>query len=460
MNKQTLTELINSLMSTGGDFGELFYENTKEKTFNYIDNKLDKVSIDYSKGLGIRLALNNDVYYASTNNLNIDSLKTTINELKSNIDDQVKFIDIELLPLKSYSNKCLISHDKMLDEDKKSLLKEFNDLIRTKSDRIKQVSLNLSEVDNDITIVNHTGLYKRNKKMNTRFTINISFSDGDKTSTSSYSFGNNGGYELINKEEIISKIDELIKLGLDKLNASNCIGKEMPVVIASGFGAVIFHEACGHALEATSVADHLSVLSDKLNKPIASKKVTLIDDGTIEGAWGSNNIDDEGNKTQKNVLIKNGKLTHYLVDTINNRKMNLKVNGCSRRNNYLYPPTSRMSNTYLLPGNDKIEDMIKSIDLGLYCKSLGGGCVSTETGDFNFNVTDAYMIRNGKLAECVKSASLIGNTIDILNNVEMISDDLKLDNGYCGSISGWVPVTIGQPTIKVSKIMVGGENND
>ena len=183
----------------------------------------------------------------------------------------------------------------------------------------------------------------------------------------------------------------------------------------------------------------------------------MIDDGTIPNAWGSNLIDDEGNRTKKNILIENGVLKNFLVDKIHEKTMNMTSNGCGRRESYQYAPTSRMSNTYLKPGTDKVEDMIKSIKLGVYCQRMSGGSVNPATGDFNFAVATARLIENGKLTKMIKGITLIGNSKDILKNVEMISSDLKLESGYCGSKSGSIYVTIGQPTIKVSKILVGGK---
>jgi TldD protein len=231
----------------------------------------------------------------------------------------------------------------------------------------------------------------------------------------------------------------------------------MPVIIGPGFGAVIFHEACGHGLEATSVAPKLSIFTNLINRQVGTEKVTLIDDATLKGEWGSNIIDDEGAKTKKNILIENGVLKDFLIDRYSTILMNNKSNGCGRRESYEYAPTSRMSNTYLAPGTDSIEDMIKSIKHGIYCKKLSGGQVNTTTGDFNFGVDAAYEIIDGKLGERIKGVTLIGNGKDILNQVEMVGNDLNLGDGYCGSKSGMIPVTCGQPTIKVSKILVGGK---
>ena len=213
-------------------------------------------------------------------------------------------------------------------------------------------------------------------------------------------------------------------------------------------------------MEAAATANNQSVLAGKIGEKIASDKVTIIDDGTIDNLWGTSNIDDEGELTRKNILIENGVLVNYLNDEIDNRKLNMTLTGSSRRENYRFSPVSRMNNTYLKPGTDKIEDMIKSIDFGLYAAGLGGGSVNPETGEFNFACETAYMIRDGKIAECVKGATLIGTTLDILKNVEMVSDNLEYGVGNCGASSGWIPVTIGQPTVKISSILVGGEQGD
>ena len=189
---------------------------------------------------------------------------------------------------------------------------------------------------------------------------------------------------------------------------------------------------------------------------VASKVVTAIDDGTIPNGWGSNNIDDEGNKTNRTVLIKNGILTNYLIDDFNGRRMGMKGNGASRRQSYAFEPTSRMSNTYIAAGKSSVDEMIKSVKLGLYAKSLGGGSVNPTTGDFNFAVDEAYMIRDGKVAEMVKGATLIGNGADILMKIDMVGSDVKRAQGMCGAASGSCPVDVGQPTIRVSEITVGG----
>ena len=241
-----------------------------------------------------------------------------------------------------------------------------------------------------------------------------------------------------------------------KAIAKECPSGKMPVIIGNGFGGVIFHEACGHSLEATSVAKGLSVFSGKKGTKIASSIVSAVDDGTILGAWGSGNIDDEGNKTQRNLLIKNGILNSYLVDNFNGRRMGEKGNGATRRQSYKFEPTSRMSNTFILPGKSTPEEIIAATKFGLYAKSMGGGSVNPATGEFNFAVNEGYIIEDGKIAYPVKGATLIGSGKDTLLKIDMVGNDLKRAQGMCGSSSGSIPADVGQPTIRVSEMTVGG----
>ena len=240
------------------------------------------------------------------------------------------------------------------------------------------------------------------------------------------------------------------------VNAGYCPAGVMPVAIDNGFGGVIFHEACGHSLEATGVAYGRSQFAGKLGQKIANEKVTAIDDGTIPGAWGSINIDDEGTPAQKNVLIENGVLKSYMIDKFNGRRMGMPSTGNARRQSYAYTPTSRMTNTYIAPGTDKNEDIIASIEYGLYCKEMGGGSVNPVTGEFNFAVSEGYMIRNGKICEPVRGASLVGKGSQVIQDIDMVGTDLEMGQGMCGSSSGSVPTNVGQALIRVSSITVGG----
>ncbi|MBQ4253288.1 MAG: TldD/PmbA family protein, partial [Erysipelotrichaceae bacterium] len=249
---------------------------------------------------------------------------------------------------------------------------------------------------------------------------------------------------------------ETAQAALTLLDARECPAGKMPVIIGNGFGGVIFHEACGHPLEASSVAKGLSIFSGKKGTRIASDVVSAYDDGTIDGGWGSGNVDDEGNKTKRTLLIKDGILNSYLIDNFNGRRMGEKGNGACRRESYKYEPTSRMSNTFIANGKSNPEDIIAATPFGLYAKSMGGGSVNPATGEFNFAVNEAYIIENGKISYPVKGATLIGSGKDILLNVDMVGNDLKRAQGMCGASSGSSPADVGEPTIRVKEITVGG----
>ena len=457
MKKDRLEIILENMLSTGGDFAEIFIEDKKTTVYNYIDSNLDGFSINYSSGLGFRLAKENKVYYAATNNFTNKNINNLVDTLKSNINDKVIYNYVSLERLKKYKNNSK-THYK--PEDIKKLFNELDYKIRSKESKINQVSIVLQNVNQNVTIARENGLYKSEDRQRTRLYITIIFKDSELTCDNTYSFGKSTSLDLLDEIDFDLVIDNLIKEGLDKLYARPCIGGQMPVIIENGFGGVIFHEACGHAMEATSVADEISVLSNDLGNKIANEKVTIIDDGTLDKQWGSTKIDDEGKETRCNRLIEKGVLTGFLIDEINNRKMKMRPTGSSRRESYLFAPTSRMNNTYLEKGTDTLKDMIKDIKLGLYAKKMGGGSVSPETGDFNFACDLAYMIRDGKISECVKSASLIGNCKDILKNVTMVGDNLEHGQGMCGSISGSVPVNVGMPRIKVKSIIVGGEKGE
>jgi TldD protein len=230
----------------------------------------------------------------------------------------------------------------------------------------------------------------------------------------------------------------------------------MPVIIGNGFSGVIFHEACGHLLETTSVAKKASVFHDQMGEMIASPIVSAVDDGTMANEWGSINIDDEGMPTQRTQLIKDGQLTNFLVDRIGAQQTGYARSGSGRRESYKFAPASRMRNTFIEPGDARMDDMIASIDKGIYASHMGGGSVQPGTGEFNFAVTEGYYIENGKIQYPVKAATLISTGPKVLKEISMIGQDFSLACGMCGSISGAVPTTVGQATLKVDDILVGG----
>ena len=453
--KQELEKYLQKCLSTGVDFAEIFLEESNYKTIKLSDEVIQNVYSDYIKGIGIRICLKDKTVYGCTNNIqNIDNI---ITRLISNFSEKPIKKNINLQEKVIYKDDIKIPHNKYSITNKKNLLYNINAIARKESEKVNQVEVKLVEEDEKIIIANTNNLYTEDNRTLTRLSITTFVKENDKIEKAYIAPGFKKGYEFIDDVNIEQMTKETVHNALEKLSAKECPSGEMPVIIGNGFGGVIFHEACVHSLEATSVAKGSSVFSNMLGKTIASPKVTIVDDGTLKHEWGSLNIDDEGAPTRRNILIKEGVLTSYLIDYINSKIMKSQPTSSGRRESYKFSPTSRMTNTFLLPGTDKIEDMISSIKYGLYAKNLGGGSVNTSTGDFNFAVNEAYLIENGHITTPVKGASLIGNGSEIIKRVSMVSDDLKLGTGMCGSISGNIPVTVGQPTIKVDKILVGGK---
>ena len=455
MEKKDYEELLSLAISTGADFAEIYEECGKTTSYQVLDSKLDNISTDTTRGIGIRLIKGDEYYYTSTNDIRKANIKKIIKSLNKIFNEKIDK-KIVLNTLEEYYPKIKIPHEKYPIEKKKDYLIEMDKKIREISNQISQVSLSLLEDDKEYIIANSNGKFVKSRNCVTRYMCTTFAKDKNNIESEFTDFAQPTGYEFLEKDLQTQSINTA-KVAIEKLKAEDFKGGELPVIIAPGFGAVIFHEACGHGLEATRVAPKTSIFSNDLGNMIATTKVTLIDDGTIPNAWGTNLIDDEGNPTQKNILIEDGVLKSFLVDEFHKKKMNMSSNGCGRRESYNYPPTSRMSNTYLKPGNDTLDDMLKGIKLGVYCEKMSGGTVNPTTGDFNFSVETARLIENGTVTKRIKGITLIGNSKEILKNVEMVSSDLELGSGYCGSKSGMIYVTIGQPTIKVSKILVGGK---
>jgi len=244
---------------------------------------------------------------------------------------------------------------------------------------------------------------------------------------------------------------------LTNLRAKPAPAGTMPVVVGNGFGGIIFHEALGHLLETTSVAKKASVLSDKLGEKVASDCVTYIDDGTTPHGWGSQEFDDEGRPTERTVLIENGVLKSYMVDRLGSLLTGYRPTGSGRRQDYTFAPTSRMRNTFIAPGTTPKEKLFEGIEFGLYTADMGGGQVRPGSGEYNFAVKEGYIIRHGRIEEPVRGAMLVGKGPESIQKVVAVSDDLETGPGMCGSLSGSLPVEVGQPHLLISELVVGGQ---
>jgi len=462
ISREVASMVLAKCLITGGDFAEIFEEDTISNSISLIDKKVENALGGRSYGIGIRIFKGFKSVYAYTNDNSLSSLLDTAYKaalaLGSLKEEKIVVLNNEV----NYKNLHNISlYPNAVDYDKKiKVMKEAYNSAKDYSNYISQVNVTYLDKDQKVLIANSEGLYTEDRRVRTRLGISAIASNGSEKQTGFEGPGRLKGFEMFEEIDPEYYGKEAARVAHTMLHAKNCPAGNMTVAIDNGFGGVIFHEACGHSLEATSVAKGNSVFSDKLGQQIASTKVTAIDDGTLANHWGSANIDDEGNPTQKNVLIENGILKSYMIDKLNGRRMGMEATGSSRRQSYKFAPTSRMTNTYIAAGEDNPEDIIKSIDHGLYAKKMGGGSVNPVTGEFNFAVSEGYIVKNGQIQEPVRGASLIGKGSEVLMNIDMVGNNLKQAQGMCGSVSGSIPTNVGQPMIRVKDITVGGRTEE
>lgn len=463
LNQEQLETLLSYALKSEADFAEIFEEETSKESVSMVNDDVQDVNHALISGAGIRLYKGNQSVYAHTNEMDMTNLKNLIDDLRDAIGRKEEGPRVILHPEEVTDiHKVEVSPLEASLEEKISLMKRAADAARAKDERIVKAMTSIANVEQKVQISNSDGRLVRDTRHRTRLACTAYASENGKMQQGTASPGASRGLEFYREGDARPEAigEEAARTALVLLSAKPAPSGYMPVIIDNGFGGVIFHESCGHSLEATAVAKNQSVFSGKKGTQIASSKVTAIDDGTIPNAWGSQNVDDEGNPQRKRVLIQDGILTEYMIDQLNGRRMHAPSSGSGRRESYKYEPTSRMSNTYIAAGTDKKEDMFKDIQFGLYAKKMGGGSVNPNTGEFNFGVNEAYLIEDGEITVPVHGAMLIGSGKEILMNIDMVSDNLERAQGMCGSVSGSIPTDVGQPAIRVSGITVGGTDHE
>ncbi|MBR2990066.1 MAG: TldD/PmbA family protein [Solobacterium sp.] len=461
LEKKQLEHYLSECMKSEADFAEIYEELEHSEAIKALNGKTEDVNQVITAGIGIRLYKELESVYAYTNDTSEDSVISLIHDLRDALGSCDKDAAVNLQEvLYENRNPVEIDYESVSLEEKTELLKRANNAAFGTDPRIVKVQTELLNVKQEVQIANSEGRLIRDTRVRTRLMTTAFASENGNLQSGGDRPGAGMGLEFYRTVTPEESGREAARVALVNLAAKDCPSGKMPVIIDNGFGGVIFHEACGHSLEATSVARGMSVFSGKLGTKIAADCVSAVDDGTIPNAWGSQNIDDEGNFQKRRVLIENGILKSYMIDRLNGRRMNMDSTSSSRRESYRFEPTSRMTNTFILPGNDSFEELFEGIERGLYAKKMGGGSVNPQTGEFNFAVNEGYLIENGKISYPVRGASLIGNGAEILKSIDRVCSNLKTGQGMCGSLSGSIPTDVGQPTIRVSSITVGGTANE
>ena len=457
LSKNTISKIVDCGDSQGADFTEVFVEESLSSSINMLDQKIDEISSLNSFGIGVRLIYMGQAYYGYSSDPKEDNLiKLTKNLGKFREDFKSRQTNMFNKQCFEDNHHIAINPETVCKSERVTLLRKINELTRNQGSSIKQVRASMVEKKRVILIANSEGLWTEDTRNYSRMGLSAVAEKKDGPQTASDSPGVLGGYEFFKDLDLRELAESIAHTAIRMSTAGYINGGKMPVIIGNGFGGVIFHEACGHPLETEAIRKNASPFCNKIGQVVGKPILNAIDDGTIANKWGSCNVDDEGTPSQKTILIENGILKNYLSDRIGSEQVGIPKSGSARRESYKFAPVSRMRNTFIAEGNDKIEDMLKSIKYGLYAKKMGGGSVNPGTGEFNFSVQEGFAIRNGKISEPVRGATLIGKGFDILPEISMISDDLDLAAGMCGAASGWVPTTVGQPTLKIDSILVGG----
>lgn len=452
-----LEAALEKALSSGGDYAEIFAENTLTNRLNLVDGRVETVLGNCSCGIGVRVFKGTRSVYASSSGLQAENLMAAAARAAAAIGQGEAGARPQLID-RVYPNihPFMQIGSSMAPAHKIEIIREAYAAARDYSPQISQAQVGLSDIDRNILIATSDGVRLTDRQVRTRLFVSAVASEGTDNQTGTEGPGALAGYELFDTVSPAETGRSAARQAVTMLSAGYCPAGRMTVAIDNGFGGVIFHEACGHSLEAEAVSRNMSQFAGKLGQQIASPKVTAIDDGTIPNAWGSVNFDDEGVPTQRKVLIENGILKSYMVDKLNGRRMGLAANGSSRRQSYEYAPTSRMTNTFIAPGDSSDEEIIASMDHGLYAKKMGGGSVNPVTGEFNFAVSEGYIVRHGQICEPVRGGSLIGKGSEILMEIDMVGKNLARGQGMCGASSGSIPTDVGQPMIRVREITVGG----
>ncbi len=464
LQPDTFTSLLQRAKSGGADFAEVYVERWRRRFLRTIDSQVEEATSGIELGAGIRLFFGKDVVYGYTNDLGDAALRELLDTLirlrggSGGTPDAGGRggIDLRRADIGSDPHAPAVAFDRHDKRWRLERLRELDAGARTDS-AVKQVEGRLSEWEQDVTVVNSDGAWVDDRRVRTRLVAHVIASDGTETQTSHHGPGLSVGLELLEQYPPEEVGREAARRALTNLRARKAPAGTMPLVIGNAFGGVIFHEALGHLLETTAVARNASALSGMLGKQIASEVVTYVDDGTIPHAWGSSRFDDEGAATERTVLIEKGVLKSYMVDRWGALATGLRPTGSGRRQDYTFAPTSRMRNTFVTNGSTPKESLFEGIEYGLYAKSLGGGQVRPGSGEYNFAVSEGYLIRNGEISEPVRGAMLVGKGPETIKRVVAVSGDQSNEPGMCGSLSGSIPTEVGQPHLLVSEIVVGGE---
>ena len=458
MDRDRVEQVVADALADADD-GELFLEYTQSESVAFDDGRLRNAAFDTAQGFGLRAVSDEATGYAHASELSEDAIRRAAETVKAVTSGHSG--TAAMAP--PGTNKALYSDANPLGEvsfeDKVKLMTDIDAYARGLDPRVKQVTVSLSGEWQAVQIIRGDGARTADIRPLVRLNVGIVAADGDRMETGGHGTGGRMGYHsYIDPSQWKAQVEEALRQALVNLDSVPAPAGEMSVVLGPGWPGILLHEAIGHGLEGDFNRKKTSAFAGLMGERIASPGVTVVDDGTITDRRGSLTIDDEGTPTERTVLIEDGILKGYMQDRLNARLMGMKPTGNGRRESFAHAPIPRMTNTYMLSGEHEPEEMLKSVKKGLYAINFGGGQVDITSGKFVFSASEAYLVEDGKVGAPVKGATLIGNGPDCLTKVRMIGNDMKLDPGVgtCGKDGQGVPVGVGQPTLLIDNLTVGG----
>ena len=458
IEEDVLSRVLATALTTGGEFAEVFAEDKRSSSAHLDDGRIEELGSGRNRGAGIRVVAGDTTGFAHTADLSeqglLDAARAAAAAARGG-GGGVRTVDLTRSTVNSQPVRT--RPQDIAKADKISLLERANEVARSQGSAIKQVSASYADSRRLVLVANSEGLLASDDQTRTLFVVGVVASGDAGMQTGRRSVGHTMGFELFDHYQVDDLAVDAARQALTKLAARPAPSGSLPVVIGKGGGGVLFHEACGHGLEADHIQKNVSVFAGRVGEQVASPLVTLVDDATVANEWGTFAIDDEGTPAQRNVLIENGVLTDYMWDRLRARKEGRSLSGNGRRQSYAHLPMVRMTNTYLMNASGSADDIVADTPAGVYVASLGGGQVNTATGDFVFGMTEAYLIEDGKITEPLRQGNLIGNGPKVLELIDAVADDFEFGPpGTCGKDGQGVPVGDGVPTLRVSALTIGG----
>lgn len=457
VEQNVLERVLGAALERGGDFAEVFVEDRATSSAVLDQRRVEELSSGRDRGAGIRVVVGDTTGFAHTADLSEPGLLAAAHAAAAVARGGGGGVrEIALGSFMDYPTHAATLPGDVDKARKIELLLHADDVARSEGSSISQVQVGLGDSTRRFVVANSEGIYAADHQVRTRFNISCVASGDSGMQTGYRPVAGTMGFEMLTLDIIADAARGAARQAITKLDARPAPSGDLPVVLAGGSGGILFHEACGHGLEADAILKQASVYTGKVGQRVASPLVTLVDDGTVVGEWGYLAIDDEGRPGARNVLIENGVLTDYMWDYLRARREGRVSSGNGRRQSYQHLPMVRMTNTYLLEGEADADEIVAQTPRGVYVAQLGGGQVNTATGDFVFGMTSAFLIEDGKITAPLRDCNLIGNGPEVLQRVDAVARDFSMTPGTCGKDGQQVPVGTGQATMRLSGVTIGG----